>query len=445
MSSKKQLPRVVIVGRANVGKSTLFNRLSERVKTITYDQEGVTRDFVTDTVAWQGRMFEVVDTGGVSLKKSIDPLVEATRQIALAQLKQADVIVFVVDAEVGIVAEDSHIAKEIHKLGRPVIIAVNKCDIQAAQDRVYEFERFGFKAVLPLSAQHGTGIADLLETIVSFIPELSTLPEKEEVSCRAVILGKPNVGKSSLLNLLLKKERAIVADIPGTTREAISEKITFYQEDILLTDTPGVRRKRGVTEDLEQLMVKSSFRALEDADVVIVMVDASQGALSDQELKLAFYGFEEKHKGILLLFNKQDLLDDDYQKFLLEQSTDVYKHFLQKLPTMAISCKTGKNVGRVLSFIKELCARYNQQFDPHELTITIKEALMHRPLYRNEQKLSIHHVQQVGTGPITIALRVNEPKWFGPSQLSYFENVLRKKYDLQGVPVRFLVRKEKIY
>lgn len=445
MKNKNQRPRVVIVGRANVGKSTLFNRLSENVKTITYDQEGVTRDFITDTITWQGHTFDIVDTGGVSLKKNNDPLMEETRQRALAQLNQADVIIFVCDGTVGIVAEDSLIAKEIHKTGKPVIVAVNKQDTQAAQDRIYEFNRFGFSHIIPVSAQHGQGIADLLTYIVENVPSHTIQETQADPVCRVVILGKPNVGKSSLLNLLLKEERAIVANIPGTTREAISEKITFYQEDILVTDTPGLRRQRSVTETLEEMMVKSSLRALDEAEVVLLMVDASQGPISDQELKLAFYAFTQKYKGLLILFNKQDLLTDEYTKFLLDKSTDQYEFFLKHVPTLSISCMTGKNVGKVLAAAKELCDRYMQRFSAHELTLVIQEALRRRPLYRNQERLQVYHIQQVSTGPITIALRVNKTEWFGASQLKYLENALREHYDLKGVPVRFIIRKERIH
>lgn len=231
-----KLPRVLIVGRMNVGKSTLFNRLSVDVKSLAFDYEGVTRDFLKDTVCWQDRCFELIDTAGISSQKSQDPVIEASRVRALDLLNEADLVLFVCDGKVGLLAEDRMLIKLVHKLKRPALMVVNKIDAHAAQEQLYEFDQAGFKTVIPISAQHGTGIADLLEAVVHALPEQSQIAQEEAPSCKVVILGKPNVGKSSLLNALLKQDRVLVADVPGTTREAISEKIRFFKEDIEVTD-----------------------------------------------------------------------------------------------------------------------------------------------------------------------------------------------------------------
>lgn len=444
MSSKYKVPKVVIVGRMNVGKSTLFNRLAVNVKSMIFDYEGVTRDFLQDTVTWQSKTFQIIDTGGISLKKTADPLAEKSRAKVIEIIQEADVCLFVCDGTVGVLPEDRDIAKQLRKSGKNVILLVNKMDVNLSQEQLYEFDRLGFKNIIPISAQHARGIDDLLSAIVYELPESTHIANNNHaVKCRVVLLGKPNVGKSSLINLLSQQERSLVSPIPGTTREAISEKITFHQEDILVTDTPGIRKKGVVSEPLESMMVKTSFRAVDAAHIVLLMVDASEGQLADQELKLAFYAFEDCKKAVIILFNKEDLTNEE-SKESLSSDVALYKHLMTKVETLSISCKTGKNVGRILPLITKVWERYSQQLPEEELSLLFKDALRRRPFYKNEQPLMIHTVKQTYTAPLTIMLKVNMPEWFGSSQLSYFENVLRKKYNLKGTPVKFLLRKRKL-
>jgi len=227
---------------------------------------------------------------------------------------------------------------------------------------------------------------------------------------------------------------------PGTTRESISETIQFHKADIQVTDTAGIRRKRTVSDPLETLMVKSSFRAVEQADVILLLVDAASGTLSDQELKLAFYVLE-KHKALIILFNKHDLVQD-YAQQDMEHRLVEYKHLMKKVPVLSISCATEKNLGRVMPLVHDVYKRHNQRFLDDELTMVIKDALQHKPLYHNSSMLVVRKVKQVATAPITFLCIVNEPLWFGSSQLSFFENTFRKKYNLLGVPIRFFVRKK---
>lgn len=432
-------PSVIIVGRMNVGKSTLFNRLSDRVKSMTMDYEGVTRDFVKDTISWQGRTFDILDTGGINLRKTQDELLAKAREVALNLVKDTDIVLFVVDGTIGVVKEDREIAKLLHKMGKIVYLIINKIDSKKSDEHEDEFKQLGFKTILRVSAEHARGIGDILDLLAQELPEHGSAQEEDPKS-RVVLLGKPNVGKSSLMNLILKKERSIVSEIAGTTREALSDKVSFYSEDILMTDTPGIRKKRSVTEDLETLMVKSSMRALNDANVVLLLIDASEGKISDQELKLAFYAFTEKFKALALLFNKQDLATED-TRAQLKHSMSEYEYVFKKVPQINISCTTDKNIGKVLPLIKELCDRGNQQLNEDALKLLFKEALMHKPLYCNGNMLIFYGARQIKTQPITIVLIVNEPKWFGPSQIMFFENILRAKYNLLGVPVKFFVRK----
>jgi len=434
-----RLPKVVIVGRVNVGKSTLFNRLSTDVKSITLDYSGVTRDFIKDTVCWQNKCFELIDTGGISLRKTTDPITEAVRQKALHLLDDADVVLFVCDGKTGLVQEDGEISKLLHKIKKETILVINKIDAKRAQEQQYEFQKLGHKTIYPVSAQHGTAIGQLLDSIIAKLPE--TAVEKDEADvCKVVLLGKPNVGKSSLMNLLVKQERAIVSALPGTTREPITEKIKFYQGDIQITDTAGVRRKRAVKEEIETFMVKSSFRALEDATIVLLLVDSSEGRLSDQELKLAFYAFEN-YKALIILFNKYDLVDETIEE-QLDFNLAAYNYFIKKVETMNISCKTGQNVGKILTKVQTIFARHNQIFSDVDLTFLFKEALKRKPLFHKTMRLIVKSVAQIARSPITLLLTVNQPLWFGPSQLGFFDNLLRKNFNLRGVPVKFVVRKK---
>lgn len=435
---KIKLPQVVIVGRTNVGKSTLFNRLSENVKAIALDLEGVTRDFLKDTISWQGRSFELIDTGGISLRKTQDPILKQARAVALSMIELADIVLFVVDGKAGLVTEDREIAQLLHKHGKTVFLVINKVDVKDAVDNAYDFEGLGFSNSCFISAAHGKNIIDLLELIVKHLPA-PIFVEVEEPAFKVMLLGKPNVGKSSLMNILLQKERAIVSPEAGTTREALAERVTFYQEDILLSDTPGVRRMRSVTEPLEGMMVQSTMQALKGSDIVLLLIDASAESVVDQELKLAFYAFDSQHKALIILFNKYDLVDEA-TKARFDHALSEYDFFLKKIVTMNISCKTDKNVGRILPAVREIWDRYSRKFNQNELTQLFKDATVKRPLYHKTNLLMFFSAHQVSTAPITIVMHVNHPRWFGDSQLAYYEKVLRQEYDLRGVPVKFIVR-----
>ncbi|KKP35597.1 MAG: GTPase Der [candidate division TM6 bacterium GW2011_GWF2_32_72] len=434
-----RLNKIIIVGRTNVGKSTLFNRLAEKTRAITLDQEGVTRDFISDVVNWKDASFELYDTGGVSLKSTTDPILEKVRVSALNLIEDSYAVLFVVDGKIGLLPEDRDIAKVLHKTNKPVFLVINKADVSDAIQQLHEFERLGFKESFFVSAQHGAGISELLDGITEDLPHIVESKEEEKPKFSVVLLGKPNVGKSSLMNLLLAKERSIVSDVPGTTREALSEKIQFQKESILLTDTAGIRRKRAVEEPLEEMMVHSSFKAMERADIVLLMLDESEGQVSNQELKLVSYAFENG-KAVIVLFNKDDLMDDLTRQDL-EIDLEKYPQLFEKFETLRISCKTGKNIGKVLPLVEKVWERYSHEFDDLEVTEFFKEALYKKPLYHNKILLKLYKVRVIRTAPITFLFLVNSASWFGASQLAYFENRLRSKYNLKGVPVRFVVRK----
>lgn len=435
-------PSVVIIGRMNVGKSTLFNRLSRDVKSITLDFEGVTRDTLSDVITVDATTFSLTDTAGISHRKQEDPLAEASRKKALEALEGADLVLFVVDGVAGVTSEDREISSVVRNSGKKTILVINKADTKVAQDNQYECMQLGYKEYVLISAEHGLHINDLLDLIIAQLPAKQYTPEEEELGCRVTLLGKPNVGKSSLLNALLDKERSIVSSIPGTTREPIIENITFYNENIMLADTAGVRKMSAVSGDLESMMVKSTMQSLKHSDIVLLVMDGSVHKISDQELKLAFYAFTQQYKALIIVMNKQDLVTELSKKDL-EFSMDVYTHLLDKVPMISISCKTGKNIGKVIPLINEVWKRYTQKFDGLLLFRLFKAALQKTPLMHCKMPLLVYEVLALSTRPLTICLVVNESEWFGPSELAFFENLLRKEYDLEGVPVKFIVRKRK--
>ncbi len=433
---------VVIVGRMNVGKSTFFNRVSTDVKSITLDYEGVTRDCIEEDVEWKGIRFNLVDSGGIHLRKTQDAMLELVRTKVLEVVERADALIFMVDGTVGLLPEDREIATYIHKLNKPCLLVVNKTDSKKSEETLHEFDRLGFSQIIPISAEHSRGIEDVLDGIIALLPEKPSVEIEEKPSFKVLLLGKPNVGKSSLMNALLKEERSIVSEVAGTTREAFSEPITFYKEVIELTDTPGVRRKRAVEGDLEPLMVKSSFQALKKTDIILLLIDGASDTLVDQELKLAFYSFTDHYKAFILLVNKEDLMTE-VSKQGLARSFEEYNHFLKKVPILNISCKTGKNIGRIMPLVAKVWKKYSMEFENAKLNKLFIGSLAKKPLYRKQEILRIYEVRQIKTAPIIIEMVVNEPEWFESSQLGFFENILRAEYDMVGAPVKFVLRRHK--
>jgi len=243
------------------------------------------------------------------------------------------------------------------------------------------------------------------------------------------------------MNAILQEERSIVSAEPGTTREALEKKIAFYKERLTLVDTPGIRRMRAIDEELESEMVKSSLQALKRSDIVLLLVDASEGTLVDQELKLGFYAFQQQHKALIVLFNKTDLATEE-SELQLDQTIKIYGHLLNKVPMLNISCKTGKNIGKVLPLVKTVWNRYSQELPQEEVSELFISSLERKPLMRSGKELKIRKVKVLSSGPPRIGMAVNEPGWFGDSQKAFFENILRKNYDLVGVPIKFVIRKK---
>ncbi len=444
--SKKNLPVVALTGRTNVGKSTLFNRLTKRIKSIVYEQSGITRDFIHEVVAWKDKHFDLVDTGGLSFAaKQQDPFQLHIQEVALKTCERAQIVVFVVDAQVGILPEDRQIAKKLHKLGVPIVVALNKCDNQnIAEEMIGECYPLGFNDCFAISSVHGNGIDQMLDDVVQKLPEF-TPAEPEAPKTRIALIGKPNVGKSSLMNVLLQNDRSIVSDVAGTTRESVSERMTIHGEDLLLTDTAGIRRKRKVDDkDIESLMVKSSLASIRVSDIVVIMVDATEQRLSDQELKLLFYAFQDQSKGVILVFNKMDLMDEQ-MKQRLDYELQPNEFILKKIKVVKTSALTKKNVGILVKAIQTLHERLNQHFNSTEVNEYIQERLYKKGMYHNGELLRVYKIRFITTKSkgVTFALHVKDPNFFNSSHLGYLENLLRKKYDLTGCPIKFVLHKVK--
>ncbi|MFH1461726.1 MAG: ribosome biogenesis GTPase Der [bacterium] len=442
MKKIKKYPKVVIVGRTNVGKSTLFNRISKSTKSIVLEQEGVTRDYLSEIINWNNKTFDLIDTGGVSFKKEKDPILEEVRLKVLSLLDQAALILFVCDGKNGLTQEDQRVAKVIHKSKKPVFLILNKSDNQKAlEENLPEFYSLGINEIIQISALHGKGIIDLLDKTAEQLDQPEEEFEKEKESYKIAIIGKPNVGKSSLTNLLTKEDRAIVSEVAGTTREAISNH-TFVSEDlVLITDTAGVRRKKNISENIEDLMVKSSLSAIRTSNMIIVLVDAKEQALADQELKLLFYAYEQK-KAVILIFNKTDLINEQERTYL-EHNLDEYKFILKKIPIIWISCKDKKNISKINKQIEKLWQRLNQTFDDSEVDELIKTILIKKPLFHKKQPILIKQIKSVADSKVpTFIIKTNRPEWFEGTQIGFVENILRKKYDLLGCPIKFIIKKK---
>lgn len=441
MNKKVKYPTVVLVGRTNVGKSTLFNRLASEQKSIVFEREGVTRDYIEEKITWADKTFKLIDTGGFEFKRNMSEIETRVQEKVLKLLDNASLLLFVCDGKNGLTQGDLHIAKILHRTKKPVIVVINKADNRRAlEDNMSEFFSLSFDEMIPVSSIHGTGIGRLLERVTDIVPQPTEF-EGEVPRYKMVIIGKPNVGKSSLMNLLLKQERSIVSPVAGTTREPISEMLQYADELIQLVDTAGVRKKSRVDDELEQLMVKSSMEAIREADVVLLMIDASEGKISDQELKLLFYVYEV-HKPVVILYNKTDLIkEDDYTKSLLLSSQAEYNFVLKKTPQINISCLSKKNLHKVIDNVNALVKRCGQSFNSTELDEFVKENLSAKPMYHKRILLRLFKIRNVPAQIPTFVLHVNYPEFFGPTQLGFIENIIRSRYDLKGCPIQFSVKK----
>ncbi|MDY5098105.1 ribosome biogenesis GTPase Der [Clostridium sp.] len=434
-------PIVAFVGRPNVGKSTLFNKIAGKRISIVEDTPGVTRDRVYAEGEWLNNKFTMIDTGGIEPESS-DIIVAQMRRQAQIAIETADVIVFIVDGKEGLTAADYEVAHMLRKSKKPIVLVVNKIDSLKEEDNAYEFYNLGIGDPVTISASQALGLGDMLDIVVG---EFKNIPEEdeEEENIKIALVGKPNVGKSSLINKLVGEERAIVSNIPGTTRDAIDSTIETEFGKFTLIDTAGLRRKSRIKEEIERYSVVRTLAAIERSHVCILMIDAEEG-VTDQDEKIIGYA-HELNKAIMVLVNKWDVIEKD------DKTLDRYKrdlqmnlNFLSYAPYLFISAKTGQRTHKVLELAKECYDNYKKRISTGILNDVISKAvLMKEPPIVALKRLKIYYVTQIGTEPPTFVFFVNDKNTIHFSYQRYLENQLRSSFDFKGTGIKLEFRERK--
>lgn len=434
-------PIVAIVGRPNVGKSTLFNRLAGKRISIVQDTPGVTRDRVYAEAEWLNYSFTMIDTGGIEPERD-DIIVKQMRRQANIAIETADVIVFIVDGKEGLTPSDNEVAAMLRKSKKPVVLVVNKVDSLKEEDNAWEFYNLGIGDPVTISASQGLGLGDMLDKVVENIDK-SVYEEEEDEYIRIAMIGKPNVGKSSLINKLLGEERVIVSDVPGTTRDAIDSYLETENGKFILIDTAGLRRKSKVKEEIERYSVVRTYAAIERADVCILMIDATEG-ITEQDEKIIGYAHEMR-KAIMVIVNKWDLVEKD-DKTLDKFKKDLQQNlkFLSYAEYLFISALTGQRVGKVLDVAKYCYDNYNKRISTGILNDVISKAvLMKEPPVVGIKRMKIYYVTQVATRPPKFVFFVNDESTRQFSYERYLENQLRNSFDFKGTGIQIEYRQRK--
>lgn len=430
---------VALVGRPNVGKSTLFNKLIGKRLSIVQDTPGVTRDRIFSECEWCGRKFMLADTGGIEPFSDDVILTHMRRQAQLA-IEQADVIVLVTDLKSGVTASDTDVAEILQKCGKPIVLCVNKCDsVGAPPPEFYEFYNLGLGDPIAVSSVHGHGTGDLLDEVCEHLP-----PEQEEdndtETVKVAVIGKPNAGKSSLVNYIAGEERAIVSDIAGTTRDAIDTEIHNQYGDFIFIDTAGIRRRSRVDDPIEKYSVLRAEMAVERADVCVIMIDATEG-FTEQDSKVAGIAHEQG-KACIIAVNKWDAVakDDKTMDAMRRQLADDFS-FMSYAPFVFISAKTGQRVDRLFELIKYVHGQNTMRISTGMLNDVLAAATSRvQPPTDKGRRLRIYYMTQPSTCPPTFVCFVNQSDLFHFSYQRYLENQIRETFGLEGTPIRFIVR-----
>lgn len=433
-------PVVAIVGRPNVGKSTLFNRLAGGLVAIVENRPGVTRDRLYRDSEWLGRKFTIIDTGGIEFKNENTPIPAQMRRQAEIAIEEADVIVFVIDAQTGLSPDDDTIAQTLRKSGKPVILAANKVE-DFTKVELYEFYNLGLGEPIPISASHGLNVGDLLDEVISYFPDE---PEEEidPDTIRIAVIGRPNVGKSSLVNTMLGEERVIVSNIPGTTRDAIDTPFEHEGKHYILIDTAGMRKKGKIDELTEQYSVSRSLRAVDRSDVILMLIDSTEG-VTEQDKKIAGYA-HEAGKGIVIVVNKWDLIEKD-DKTMNRFEKDIREElgFMMYAPTLFISAKTGQRVTKLLDLVDFVAEQNSTRVATATLNTLVREWVhLNPPPSDKGRRLKILYATQVGVKPPTFVFFVNDHELMHFSYRRYLENQVRKSFGFEGSPIRMVVRQK---
>ena len=433
-------PIVAIVGRPNVGKSTLFNKLVGERAAIVDNQPGVTRDRLYRNTEWSGTEFVLVDTGGLEPRNHDFMMSNIIKQAEVAMLEAA-VIIFLVEAKAGITALDEEIATILRKKNKPVIVVVNKVDnLQKQTDDLYEFWGLGFDDMIPVSAEHKINLGDMLDSVIGHLAKLE-FPEEEE-GLKLAIIGRPNAGKSSLTNRLCGSERTIVSDVAGTTRDAIDTPFQYNDDKYVIIDTAGIRRKSKIEEDLEYYSVLRAMKAIGRADVCIMMLDAVEG-LTDQDKRIAGIAHEEK-KPLIICVNKWDLVEKNNKTMKeFEDGLRVDLPFLSYAPILFISAFTGQRVLNILKTANKIYDEYTKRISTGLLNSVLKDAIaVNEPPTRKGRAIKINYVTQISAAPPKFAIFCNHPDLLHFSYVRYIENKFREAFGFEGCPIEFVVNKK---
>ena len=425
-------PIVAIIGRQNVGKSTLLNRLAGKRISIVEDLPGTTRDRVFTDVSWNDKTFTLVDTGGLELGMRTEIDLGVKEQISQAML-EADAIIFMVDVKDGVMPADTEIADLVRRLKKPTLLVANKADNDKLETQAVEFYKLGLGDPFIISAYHGRSTAELIEKIISMLPE-STPSLDESDLMKVAIVGKPNVGKSMLLNAILGKERVIVSDVPGTTRDAIDTQLDFMGKHVLLIDTAGIKKRGQIETGIEQYSVIRSMRAIDRCDVALLVLDATE-MFSAQDTHIAGY-IQQAVKGIVIIVNKWDLVSGENQAIWAENTRKQFK-FMAYAPVMFLSAKFGKGVGEVMPQAYQVYQERIKQIPAAELRGVIRDAVASHNLPRKgKMMLSVKGVTQTDSNPPTFTFQVNNTKLVHFSYKRFLENKLRESFGFTGTPLR---------
>ena len=436
-------PIVAIVGRPNVGKSTLFNIFANSRISIVEDTPGVTRDRLYAEGDWLDNQFMMVDTGGIEIMNS-DAIAVSIRQQAEIAIKEADVILFVCDARSGIVQEDADVARILRKSGKPIVLAVNKADSPKQELNVYEFYNLGLGEPFPISAANHLGIGDLLDAVVAKIPQNKAgVFDNDEDQIKVALIGRPNVGKSSIFNSLVGQERSIVSDVAGTTRDAIDTPVVRNGQKYLFIDTAGMRRKGKIDEPIEKYSIIRSLRAVDRSDVVLMVIDAVDG-VTEQDKKIAGYA-HEAGKGIVIVVNKWDAYEKD-ENSTLRYTETLRKEliFMQYAPVVYVSALTKQRIHRLPEVINYVAEQNAMRVATSVLNQVIADAVaINPPPTEKGQRLKILYATQVKIKPPTFVIFVNEPEIMHFSYQRYLENKLREAFGFEGTPLSMIIRGKK--
>lgn len=434
-----RLPTVAIVGRPNVGKSTLFNRLVGRRAAIVEDTPGITRDRLYSEAEWRGRVFQVVDTGGVLLEED-DPLITQVRIQALAAIEEADVILFMVDVIEGITPADEELADVLRTTTKPVLLVANKVDNARREADAAEFYALGWDEVFTISAIHGHGVAEVLDWVVELLPP--AIPaEEEDAAIKLAIVGRPNVGKSSLVNAILGAPRVIVSDIPGTTRDAIDTPFERDGQKMVLIDTAGIRRPGKVQGSVEYYSVLRAQKAIKRCDVALLVLDGPDG-ITDGDKRVGGYAVDEG-RACVVVVNKWDLMKNPASKTLMMDFTRIFRKecpFLHFAPLVFASALTGMGVPAVVDTALEAAEAHAHRIPTGTLNQLIHDAVDARPYSRKGKMLKVYYTTMPSVKPPTVVLFVNDPDIVHFSYLRYLENQIRQQFSLEGTPIRMEVR-----